>query len=129
MHRLQVLEIALGEGGVEQEGFPYPCLSKEHHEGMTRFETRKERLQGRRMPPTRKERGWTRGGRERVPLQVIKIGLDHGVSPLRALTYMDPPALSRSTRVAPDSDRCRHIAGLAHVGFRGLTHPVHGLSH
>ena len=76
----------MGERGVEQEGFPYPCLSKEHHEGMTRFETRKERLQGSLMPPTRKERGWTQGVRERVPLQFIKIGVDHGVGHLWALT-------------------------------------------
>src|SRR5216683_616537 len=87
MHRLQVLELAVGERGVEQEGFPYPGLAQEQHAGLPRFETRQERLQGRRMTPIRKERGWTRGVRERVPLQVIKMGWDHGVGHLRLRRY------------------------------------------
>src|SRR5262245_37378670 len=60
MHGLEVLQLAVGERRVEEEGFPYPCLSEEHHTCLTRFETLNERPQGSLMAPTRKEPGWRR---------------------------------------------------------------------
>jgi hypothetical protein len=60
MHGLEVLQIAVGERSVEEDGFPYPCLSEEYHAWLTSFETLNKRLQGSLMAPTRKEPGWMR---------------------------------------------------------------------
>jgi hypothetical protein len=85
MDGLEVLQIAVGKRCMCQKGFPYPCLSKEHHAGLTSFETRNERLQGRLRAPTRKEPGRMRRVRERILMEVIKIGLNHGAGRLLLL--------------------------------------------
>ena len=96
MHSLEVLQLAVGERRVEEEGFPYPCLSEEHHTCLTRFETLNERPQGSLMAPTRKEPGWRRCVRERITLQIIKLGLHHGGSHLLLLRLFSASETSGS---------------------------------
>ena len=73
MDELEVLRDAVGERRVDQEGFPYPWLSKEYRQGLPRFQALPERLHSRRMAPTRKKPGGMRHRRERIVLQGIKI--------------------------------------------------------
>jgi hypothetical protein len=71
MNQLEVLQVAVGKGCVDQEGFPDPWLSQEKREGLTRLEALPQRLHSRRMTPTRKEPGGMRRLRERIVLQGI----------------------------------------------------------
>src|SRR5262249_59868774 len=72
IHHFEGLHIAVGERSVEQEGFPYPWLSQECHQGLARFETRNERLQSSRIPLTRKKQGEIGRIRERILMKTIK---------------------------------------------------------
>jgi hypothetical protein len=73
MDDLEVLQGAVGERRVDQEGFSYPWLSKEYHYVLTRFEALHKYLQSSSMALARKEPVGMRCRRERIPLQSIII--------------------------------------------------------
>jgi len=73
MDDLAVLQVTVGERRIDQEGFPYPWLSKEYCEILTCFEAFEERLQSCRMALAGKEPGRMRRGRKRIVPQGIII--------------------------------------------------------
>jgi hypothetical protein len=58
MDRFEVLQSAMSESGVEQEGFPQPWLSQESNQGLPGLQAINKSLESGRMASAQKEHAW-----------------------------------------------------------------------
>jgi hypothetical protein len=75
MNRFEVLQIAMSESSVEQEGFPQPWLSQERHTCLPSLQALNKSLESGLIASTQEEPVWSGRARERVVLQGIKIAI------------------------------------------------------